>query len=793
MCKVFTFLFLIFLFSTISTSTLKNDHLLRNENSSSKESTTISTTIPVNEWIQFKNKVSGKCFRFMGPSNQLVQSECFSWQESAWKIMKTKESKDDNYVINSMMGDYYLENYPNNHSNGNGIYAMEKVAQLGQEWKFKPIEGTVYFQIISEDSNKCINVDGMLNNQPVSLWECNLSDSQAFETVFYQFPKRNNAVITDRWVNIIHSATGKCMKFHGVNKKLELDKCHNGDEYGWNLSFYSVDGSYFITSRIGNYLLDNYSNLSANGNNIFSSERNGGIQQHWYLKNIENTDKFYLISKGTNKCIDILPNSHEQYPSQFDCQSNNVNQAFSFKLQEEYTVPDMIPLNSWSLIKIKGNDYCVKFRGRNLKLVQEPCGKEDEFLWNISWNSFDNTYFIVSKMGNYLIDNYANLQNDGNGIFSWDRHGGIQQSITINQISENFFNLSTKGSKKCISVGDNVHGSYLVFSDCTESNYQAFSFIPVQKNISNLEIKIPSSRWVQLVNKKTGKCMRFEGNKSQVTNVDCFTSQEYQWNLSWNSLDDSYSISSGVNDTNQGYLLANSVNNKFNGYGIYVSQRQGKLDQLWSIKQNEDQSLSFLSKLTGKCIQPYGEKSMVTSSYVQWDCNSSDELQEMSLRPIHYPLKPFEGIPMDEWVKIKNKETGKCMKYSSVNSGVSISSCGDGDEFYFNISWNSWDGTYFITSKKNPYMLLDNNANRKYNGNGIFTWTRHGGVQQQWFLKEYEQKGFFRIISKGSTKCVVTKQTSLKESQNIQQYDCITNLDDQAWKVEAKNNQEKYN
>ena len=771
-------LILFFLLFTISSSGV----LRRNElkTTTLEEKLRLQPILPIKTWVQFKNKLSGKCLKLVILNNQLIQSDCFSWQEGAWMILKKTIGED--YLIKNMSSDYYLDNYANGAIDGTELKALLRNIEAKQDWRITSYEGTNYFKIVSSLTQKCIDVKGNENNELVKQMSCNEADSQSFEIINYTVPHRNSALPIDKWVNIIHSESGKCIKFKGINTQLELEACSSNNDYAWNLSFNSVDGSYFICSKIGNYLLENYHDRVSNGNSITASIRNGAVQQQWYLKTVE-SGNIAFVSKNTNKCIDFNHKDGKKELTQMDCISKSKNQAFTFQLQSEFGVPALIPLNSWLQIIVKANKKCLKFNGRNRQIIQEECSSDDQFLWNISWNSFDNTYFITSKNGNYLFDNYANGQTNGNRIFAWDRHGGVQQNFNIIPSNDDYFELTTKGSPKCVTVQNSNSISNLVQWECSKTDYQYFGFNAIQSNLNKPNSSIPLNKWIQIINRESGKCIKFNGAAAQVVNADCYNSQEYQWNISWNSIDNSYFITNGVTDSLQGYLLDNYANLNQNGNRISSVIRQGKIQQNWLINTIDNNSIQLVTKGSNKCIQTYKGNKNNYALYQLWDCNNQ-QTQAYGMEVIAYPLPQYDGIPTDQWVQIVNKSTGKCIKYNSLNGALVQSNCNSSDEFYFNFSWNSWDGTYFISSKKNVNALFDNYANSQNEGNAIISNARNGGAQQHWFLKDFTP-GYFMIIAKGSVKCVTVSHGSNLDGETIKQYECREGASEQGWSYQG--------
>jgi hypothetical protein len=718
----------------------------------------------------------------MAVNTQLVQADCFTMDEASWMIIpKTDDSSL--YLIQNLMGNYYLDNYGNIATNGNGIYSWTKHGLVQQDWQLVPLEDPNYVKIVSAGTSKCVDVtdSGVGNNVLIRQWECTGADSQAFAITKTPVPKVADGVPVNRWVQIVNSASGKCIRFKGSGVKLQLDECGGTHDFVWDISMDEVDGSYFIASRVGNYLIDNYANVKDNGNGIYGWARHGGIQQHWYFKSQEESGTFSIVTRGTNKCIDLPSTTSGVEVREWDCSDSNANQIFSFVVKQENTVPSSVPLNSWVQIVNKGNGNCLKFNGQNVNLVHAACGTSDEFLWNPSWNSADNTFFFTSKKGNYLMDNYANGQANGNGIFGWDRHGGIQQNFIVTTISDDYVQLTTKGSPKCVTIQST--SQYIIQYDCSQADNQLYQLKAVQSEI-NTQATSLTYKWVKITNKASGKCIRYNLSGTQIQSVDCYNSQEYQWNLAWNSWDNSYFISNAVTDNLQGYLFDNYANIATNGNGIYSWIRHGLIQQHWFIKSIDSTYYNFVTKGTSKCIQLKDGSTANNALYIQSDCDTSDDSEAFSFEEVPYPLPKYQ-LPQTQWVQIASKATGKCLKYNGDLLNLIQTTCDTTDEFYFNFSWDSWDGTYFITSKKSRNTLFDNYGNGQADGNGIFTWTRHGLVQQHWFLKDYEESGYFRIVAKGSAKCITIPNADTKDGALIQQWACQANADEQAWNFQG--------
>ena len=365
--------------------------------------------------------------------------------------------------------------------------------------------------------------------------------------------------------------------------------------------------------------------------------------------------KFTIVIKDTSKCVDVPSNDNFTKIREFDCIDNSANQIFTFRAHDEYSVPSQIPLNSWTQLINNQNGLCLKFVALNYWITQAPCAESNEFLWNVSWNSWDNTYAIASKTGNVLFDNYANLQHNGNIIHSWSRHGWIQESMILEVQGDGTFLIKFKGSPSCARVQNDAVGTPLVQWTC-EGTYtrQYWKFNPIQSNINQDPLGLSYNQWFRIKNVESGRCVKANLPETQMLNVDCMNTINYRWSFSWNTWDNTFFIVNGLDEGRPtGVLFDNYANLLHNGNASFSAAKHGGPQQHWIVRKVGDY-YQFIPKASNKCMQLANGNTDNYSGYVQWDCNENNRSQLFSLEVVPTTFTPVNFV--DNWVQIVNKE-----------------------------------------------------------------------------------------------------------------------------------------
>jgi hypothetical protein len=64
------------------------------------------------------------------------------------------------------------------------------------------------------------------------------------------------------YFQIVNKRTGKCMKLGNVNDRILQFTCGTGNVFLWKRKKNNDDGTYIITSKIGNYVWDSYGGVT---------------------------------------------------------------------------------------------------------------------------------------------------------------------------------------------------------------------------------------------------------------------------------------------------------------------------------------------------------------------------------------------------------------------------------------------------------------------------------------------------------------------------------------------------
>lgn len=732
----------------------------------------VNTKADLNEWFLIQNKATGKCLRAVRANHQLELTACIHFDETAWK----KVSQDGGTIgFKNRAGNWFIDNFANGQLNDNRIMSWDFIPNsITQKFTLASHNAQNYNSIKASGSQKCLHVPTKNIGALIVQRDCNSNEElQAFILVPFLGPQRTVGLPSARWVNLKNKQNGDCLTHDDQNRPVKGFPCTNGDRSLWRFDFNAVEGSYFITSKVGQFLLDNFANGFADGVIQHSWDRHGSIQQNYQPVPHEDPAYFRLVIKGTNKCVSSNGVSNDGSSIiQSPCATNDPSQAWKIEERDEIRPTEGVPLNSWVRI-LTANNMCIKFQAANTRMIQVACGDGDEFLWSLSWNGAIGQYFIISKKGNFFFDNFARLKHDGNPTVSWTAHGDKQQNWRIEPSNAypGKFVFIAYDSYKCMSLDHSASGAQTLQKTCSNDSTQAYSFEVKQ------EIEKPvvdhSHRWVQIVNEGTGKCVRVNAVNLQMIIAECNNSDEFVFNISYRPSKTTYFIQSKF----PALYWDNAAKLTHNGNHILSYVKHGDTQQDFGIKSLGDNRVVFVTDRS-KCVSVDPGKTDTLTGLVQWDCQDGNPDQIFVIKKWYYQQNPAEGIPQDNWVQIVNKESGDCVRAKGVNIPLAQEPCADDPEFFFNLSWYSRQGTFYIANAKFQNTFFDQFAKIKTDGNKIHSWVKHGDTQQDFFITPHEFAGYFRFTSRDSSKCVTVNSNP----KDVQNFFCTKENGNQAFK-----------
>ena len=581
-----------------------------------------------------------------------------------------------------------------------------------------------------------------------------------------------------KWFQIVNSKNLLCFQMH-FNAPLIQSKCETTGTFAWTIYKNNIDGTFNIKSLKGDYFLD-YNSSST----VTSFRKTGKENQKWIIdSNNEEKETFMVKNKvAQGKCIEVNQISQVRL---IECNENSPLQEFQFKIFTPLTARMLINDNDYTnkIVSIKSTKTgkCLKFSGPSKNLVQDDCENTANFGWKISYNAIDNTYFISSMLGNFVLDNSRSRRNNGNPILTYVKHGGNNQRWFIHLGNSESFIFKGKQSQKCIDIpaGSTDNYKLLQIWDCQMNGNQNFIFTPLKPILSNSLLKTFVNKYIQIVHPSTGNCLKFDKPNSRLLTFECLNLKNQAWKLIYNIFDDSYMIESTVGR----YLFDNRGGSTRNGNPILTWRAVSNVNQKWKIKSFSGNSFYIEGLQSAKCLDVPEGKDINNLGMQLWDCIPGNKNQEFIFREVDIHLiqsSKSTGIYSDNFFKIQNKKSGKCFAMKFPNQSVYQADCEDSDEFAWKFSLND-DQTSYVTSKIGNYVI-DNKSNKFKNGNDIINSIRKSGDSQRWYIVPWDQNSW-RFIGKESGMSINVKSGSNQNSAIIQLWDSIKGNQNQAFNI----------
>lgn len=366
-------------------------------------------------------------------------------------------------------------------------------------------------------------------------------------------------------------------------------------------------------------------------------------------------------------------------------------------------------------------------------LFKTNAKKTVEFGWKFTFNQNDNTYFVTSVIGNYVFDNNGGRTHNGNEILTYGYHGGENQRWFIDFWNTNTFFFKGKQSGKCIDVpgGTMGNGAGMQLWDCEIGTNQNQNFIfTVFTPSENDIISKLRGKWVQIVNPKSRKCVKFTTGGDLVITYDCYNLGAVSWLLNYNMQDNTYTITS----YQENFSIENSQGKTDNGNPMISSRTSDSPHQKWRLRAFDSQSFFIAGVASGKCWDVPNGQSANNLKIQLWDCGNGNDNQRFVFQivdpdMITDSLKKYVNTKYYQIISINDQ---KCLKFSNNNEKAIKTTCQESDEF----SWRivpTLSQEFYIVSKKGNYVLelTPNNYN---NGSPIITTEKKDRETQRWSL-----------------------------------------------------------
>jgi hypothetical protein len=167
---------------------------------------------------------------------------------------------------------------------------------------------------------------------------------------------------------------------------------------------------------------------------------------------------------------------------------NNPNQLFTFKFIDPNMTVKLLEgfTDKWFRIQNKGAGKCLKFNQANGRLISGECAESDETAWQIVPNKDDQSYLVLSKKGNFVLDNEAARNNNGNPVLTYSTHKGNNQRWFIVPWGLNTWRFVEKNTGKSLDLsgGDKSNGAvYQLWDSMRDNQNQGFVFLPMGEKV----------------------------------------------------------------------------------------------------------------------------------------------------------------------------------------------------------------------------------------------------------------------------------------------------------------------
>jgi hypothetical protein len=573
----------------------------------------VETTSPavdeyLNKPVQIVNTKSGKCLKH-SINKRIEQSDCDITGDFAWNISK---EKDNSVMIRSFTGDYYFDNSKGKKDNGNPINSSRKEEGFNQKWVIQDFDKPrKTFYIKTKQDMKCADIPGgsSANNIGLQLWDCQTKNSNqefVFKVITPVVAKdliKN--IYLGKVVNIQNPTNLKCLKFDKPNSRLVQEECKNTLPFAWRIEYDQSNNSYFFTSLMGNYVIDNSGSKTENGNHIITWTKVGSNNQKWHIE-MWDSKSFFFKNIQSGKCIDVPGGTKNNNAGiqLWDCQKGNTNQHWIFNIINPVTQNELLKqfVDKWVHIQNPKTGKCLRFTDGFTKILTFDCESLAILTWKLTYNPAENNYNIRSFLDRFAIENRSGNYKNGSPVFSTLTNSNqSSQRWEIIPFDNNTFFIKGVSSQKCLDIPGGKRENMLNIQlwDCQQGNTnQNFIFKIVDPNTITEKLKEFEGKWFRIQNPFNGKCWNLSSTNSKMMQGNCEESDENTWKIIQNE-DQTYTILSKKGNLSIHYPSGDSKD----GNQILVSEKGNQQNNKWYIVPWGSNKWRFVEKNSGKSIE----------------------------------------------------------------------------------------------------------------------------------------------------------------------------------------------
>ncbi len=359
------------------------------------------------------------------------------------KVQNGQEVKK--YNIISKCNNLCLDVYGAYSSNGTNVQTYEYNGTAAQEFEFDPVEDVEAIYTISNgkykiasalNENMVLDVDAgsTADSTNVHLWGNQNVKQQVF-SVYY---------IGDGYYTIEIPYSGKSLDVHNAGKEngtnVKQDKKNNGDAQKWIIKESEEKDYYYIISKCNKIYLDVADGKANEGANIQMYEKNNenpSRQMFKFIPYVENQEP--IIFDGTYRITSALEN--------IDCKAFDIDGGSkAAKANLQLWSSTNVLQQKFKLIHLEDNCYNIEVVHSHMNLEVENSGMEprtnvwqndknesDAQKWIIE-DAGDGYYYIKSKLNGLYMNVYNGDANNGTNIWLYGMDGSKAEKFKFEEI-----------------------------------------------------------------------------------------------------------------------------------------------------------------------------------------------------------------------------------------------------------------------------------------------------------------------------------------------------------------------
>lgn len=453
-------------------------------------------------------------------TNALIRSKCNSNDNSQLWTFTT--NTDGTYKITNYSENRSIEIWHSGIDSGDPVIIYDSHTGSTQKWLIRSFNTGTY-SIVNARSRKCLQFAGEASQNLVSLAQVDCWDYPTQQFIFEQIDPVE-FIKTDKAYKIFNSRTQKCLRYNGNQSAITQGSCDGSDATKFAFTKSSYDAAYYIQPY---YNMDQALDVSAYGTTDGTRLQTWSVNYSWNQKFYlfgHDTTNFYIRDANSDKCIDVPAGTYnDSYMHIWTCNDSDLNQSFTI---EEFPIllSDYYDLDGYMQMYNVKSQKCLSYNLTNV-VSTVPCNVRDESsFWKFIYNAAGDYYFIVNKINNRALDNFAFGLSNNNTIAGWQYNMYNNQKFKIqfegaSITSSTVLFFKSVQSSKCLKVFDGLTASFtkLVGYDCI-SNFFSEQF----KLIGVSAVDFPTNNeYYSFKSVTSGQCLKYVGEGANAAEYSC--------------------------------------------------------------------------------------------------------------------------------------------------------------------------------------------------------------------------------------------------------------------------------